>query len=49
MGTEGTRGWKASKEKGHSAVKYHIDSHTALLLDHYSEVVATNDLFWSRA
>lgn len=38
-----------AQEKGIEVLKYHIDSQTALLLDHYSEVVGTNDLSWSRA
>lgn len=37
------------REKGIVLWKYHIDSHSVLLLDHYSEVVTADDLSWSRA
>lgn len=41
--------WNVSKGKGYSDVENHIDSHTALLPDHYSEVVAMDDLSWPGA
>lgn len=48
-GVGGGLRWNVSKGKGYSDVENHIDSHTALLPDHYSEVVAMDDLSWPGA